>query len=143
MMNINDFNAQINFCEWFNGNIEDVTVHQLHTFLDEYYKNLLHFKRDLTIAAYSKSKSDKYGFLSVNLLQNCINALLKMNYKGYYSTENDKITSYLIDNCISALKEIAISFNKLNTNNQGITFNADDDHKQKVLALRDRGLGLN
>ncbi|MBR1627624.1 MAG: hypothetical protein IJ681_10850 [Bacteroidales bacterium] len=141
-MNVQDFENQIAFCQQFNNNTDDITVHQLHTFLDEYYKNLLHLKRDLTIAAYSKTQSNKYDFLSETLLNNCVKSMLNMQYKGLYSEENEHITSVLIDNCISALKGIAVSFNKLLSNRRGVTFNTNDEHKQKVITLKETALNV-
>lgn len=139
-MNINDFRNQIEFCSSFNQRKDAITVHQLEEFLNNYYKDLLHLKRDLTIAAYSKSNSNKYDFLSISLLQECINSLVGMEYSGIYSQVNCQTIDYIISNCVSALKGIATSYSKLINNRSGITFNSEDEHKSKVLSLKDNAL---
>ncbi|MGP1515065.1 MAG: hypothetical protein ACTTJH_03820 [Bacteroidales bacterium] len=142
-MNIDDFKNQVLFCQRFNSQVETITVHQLHTFLNDYYKKLLHLKRDLTISAYSKSVNNNYNFLSSEILQDCIDALLQMNYSHCFSPDNEEITSYLIGNCISALKGIVTSWNKLRLNSQSITFEADQQHKSKILSLKENALNKN
>jgi len=139
-MNINDFRYQIDFCSSFNNKKDIITVHQLEEFLNNYYKNLLHLKRDLTIAAYSKSNSEKYDFLSINLLQECINSLVGMDYSKVYSENNCEMIDYTVSNCVSALKGIATSYNKLINNRTGITFDSQEEHSKKVLSLKDNAL---
>lgn len=130
-----DFLTQIDYCNRYNK--DKVTVHQLHTFLNEFYDILIHFKREITIAAYSKSRSEKFAFLSTELIIESAKALNNMDYRGAYSKDNENATTYLIGNILSTLKDINTSLNKFHFNANHISFDKSENHSQKVLKLKE------